>query len=369
VRAAHCSRLNPILNLLRQALGQQGKVSRAMFDALYLIASESAARTAHYFLSPTARNGLIALIIGWAIGLVAWRLFVGQHGFSLGGYLRYAFPARVYASRSFAVDLQVFVFTMVTTPLRWAGKLLSVAATAVLVASGLAALFGPMAPLVPGAGGVALMAVLLLLAYDLGTYIAHRLSHRVPVLWAFHRLHHSAEELNPLTVERKHPVYSLFSLLIDCALVAPVQGVVLFLFGQETSFAAVAGSNIGFAIFAYCAASLRHTHIWVSWGPVLSHLFVSPAMHQIHHSRAERHFDRNYGEVLAIWDWAFGSIYVPATREELVFGLGDEAHQPHPNLLAALLEPFGYAWRALRTRRGPDRVQPEAANAAAPSAP
>jgi sterol desaturase/sphingolipid hydroxylase (fatty acid hydroxylase superfamily) len=321
-----------------------------MVDALGMMLIAAGQRTADYFLSPVSRNGLAALLVGWSVGLVAWRLFVGKGGFSLLGYLRYAFPKRVYASRSFWVDLQVFAFAMLFAPLRSLSRLLSVSAVAVLIAMGLAELFGPSRPVMPGLSGIAAMAVLLFLAYDLGTYVAHRLSHQVPLLWSFHRLHHSAEELNPLTVERKHPVYSIFSMLIDCALVGPVQGVILFAFGHETSLAVVAGANLGFGFFAYCAAGLRHTHIWVSWGPILSRVFVSPAMHQIHHSRAPQHFDRNYGEVLSIWDWLFGSIYVPREREDLRFGIGDEPVQPHPHLAAALLEPFGFAARSVRSR-------------------
>ncbi len=325
-----------------------------MVEALADYLARGMALLAFDLASPWSRSGLIAIVLGWAIGALAFRHYFGREGFSLGAYLRHAFPRRVYWSRSFAVDLQVFLFGRLIAPMRWIALVLSVTATAALLAEGLAGLFGPARTTPLGPIETALFALLLLLALDFGTYVAHRLSHQVPVLWAFHRVHHSAEELNPLTLERKHPVYSLLSLIIDCIIVAPLQAAILYLFGSSASLAVLAGANLGFVAFAYCAASLRHTHIWLSYGPTLDRILVSPALHQIHHSKAPRHFDRNYGEVLAIWDWMFGSLYLPREREELEFGLGDEDEQPHPNLGAALLEPFVYAWRSVRpSKRAP----------------
>lgn len=301
-----------------------------------------------YSVSPSARNGLIAICVGWVIGAFAFRHYFGREGFSIRAYLRHAFPRRVYWSRSFAVDVQIFLFGRLIAPMRWVALVVSVTAAASILADGLTGLFGPItaSPLSPFA--TAIFAVVMVLAFDLGTYISHRMSHQMPVLWAFHRVHHSAEELNPLTLERKHPVYSLLSLLIDCIIVAPLQGVILYLFGSEASVAVLAAANMAFIAFGYCAGSLRHTHIWLSYGPVLDRILVSPALHQIHHSKAPKHFDRNYGEVLAIWDWMFGTLYQPKEREELEFGIGDEAVQPHPNLIAAMVEPFVYTWRVMR---------------------
>ena len=57
--------------------------------------------------------------------------------------------------------------------------------------------------------------------------------------------------------------------------------------------------------------------------------------------------------MLAIWDWLLRTHYQPREREELQFGIGDEAVQPHPHLVAAMLEPFAYAWRVVRKRPAP----------------
>ena len=305
------------------------------------------------FVSPWSRNGILALVVGWWVGAFAYRHYFKDEPFTWRGYLRHAFPARIYRSRSFLLDLQISLFDMLLTPMRWVAVIVSSTIAAQALAGGLTSVLGPLRHEPLGTFGTCALAIMLLLAFDLGTYITHRLSHQVPALWAFHRVHHSAEELNPLTLNRKHPVYNVLSIVVDCATVAPLQALVLYGFGAETSTLALGMANAGFVIFAYCAASLRHSHIWLSYGPVLDRIAVSPALHQIHHSRAPRHFDRNYGEVLAIWDWMFGTLYLPREREELTFGLGDEDRQPHPSFTAAMIEPFGYAWRALRpARRG-----------------
>lgn len=323
-------------------------------DALAQYLGQAAGDLARSMTSPYARNGVLALLAGWVIGAFAFRHYFGRENFSVAAYLRHAFPARVYGSRSFAVDVQVFLLGRVAEPLRLITLVVSSTAAAAAMAGGLTTLLGPIGTNAPGGLALAIMAALLLLAFDLGTYVTHRLSHRVPVLWAFHRLHHSAEQLTPLTLERKHPVYTLLSVLIDCAVVAPVQALIIYLFGAQGHLAVLGATNMGFVVFAYCAASLRHTHIWLSYGPVLDRIVVSPALHQIHHSAAPQHWDRNYGEVLAIWDWAFGSLYQPDGREELTFGIGDGQPQPHTNIANAMLEPFAYAWQRLRRPQADD---------------
>jgi sterol desaturase/sphingolipid hydroxylase (fatty acid hydroxylase superfamily) len=311
----------------------------------------AAERLGGALLSPGSRIGVLAAIAGWVIGAFAFAHYHGSENFSVRAYLRHAFPKRVYWSRTFAVDAQVLAFTLLAAPLRWTAKIVSVTLIATVLAGGLEGMFGPVRAEAPGAPGLVLLGVLLFLAYDLGTYLTHRLSHMIPALWAFHRVHHSAEELNPLTLTRKHPVYSLLSVAIDCVTVAPLQALVLYGFGASANIAALGFANIGFVAFVYAASTLRHTHIWLSFGPVLDRVVVSPALHQIHHSRAPRHFDRNFGEMLSLWDWLFGTLYLPRQREELSFGLAGEERQPHPTLATALLEPFGYAWRALRKPR------------------
>jgi len=64
------------------------------------------------------------------------------------------------------------------------------------------------------------------------------------------------------------------------------------------------------------------TVVWLDYGP-LSYIFISPAQHQIHHSRLPEHRDKNCGFAFAFWDALFGTLYVPKDREVFPMGLGD----------------------------------------------
>lgn len=300
------------------------------------------------FADPFSRTGIAVMLVGWIIGAAAYVHYRPEGApFGLTRYLAYAFDRKVWLSRSAAVDVMLMLVGRLLAPSRWLLGGITAGLAAVALAAGLIALLGPREPLVaPGPLGTALLGAALVLVYDFATYVTHRLSHRVPVLWAFHRVHHSAEALNPLTVARKHPVYDAVAVVIDCLIAAPLQALVIYLWGAEVTGAALAAMNLGFGLFAYAASSLRHTHIWLDWGPLLGRVLVSPAQHQIHHSRSQRHWDRNYGEVFALWDWLLGSHYLPREREEVEFGLAGEEVQPHPGLISALAEPF--VWIARR---------------------
>lgn len=293
-----------------------------------------------------------ALAAGFA--LLAYRLYVARGRLSLGEFVRYLAPAAVWRHGSVLTDVKVYLFNALFEPAR----LLLFGASAAVAATGVAALltgaFGA-APVQFGSGPVATLAlgVLMMLAIDLSSYVNHRLAHQVPALWAFHRVHHSAEVLTPLTLLRKHPVYDVASTAMDIVIVAPIQGLLLYFWGAQMGAGVLVVVNVGFLLFGLMAGALRHSHVWLSFGPVLNRLVISPAMHQIHHSTAARHWNRNYGEVFAVWDVLFATAYLPREKEELAFGLGEP--QPHPGLRQALLEPFAFAAARLAPRPEPAR--------------
>jgi sterol desaturase/sphingolipid hydroxylase (fatty acid hydroxylase superfamily) len=192
---------------------------------------------------------------------------------------------------------------------------------------------------------------------DFCIYWVHRVHHEYPVLWPFHSVHHSAEVMTPVTVYRKHPVYDLVSDAFSAALVGLASGAVLIIFSSEMSIVSIGGANVIYVVFNMLGANFRHSHIWISYGRTLEHIFISPAQHQIHHSCAVKHHDKNYGEVFAIWDWMFGTLYVPDGYEELKFGLADRDGAPipqeHNSLRDALIVPVKQSYQALRLKPGP----------------
>ena len=186
--------------------------------------------------------------------------------------------------------------------------------------------------------------LIMIVAMDFCKYWAHYIHHESRILWPFHALHHSAEVLTPLSANRNHPVFLLIRNLIYSFVLGGVQALAVFLLIGEIDLLTIGGANVGYFLFNILGANLRHSHVWLSYGPVLEHIFISPAQHQIHHSCDVKHHNKNYGEVFAIWDWMFGTLYVPNGEEKLTFGVADEhgqrLEQPHKTLRDALFKPF-----------------------------
>jgi Fatty acid hydroxylase superfamily len=107
--------------------------------------------------------------------------------------------------------------------------------------------------------------------------------------------------------------------------------------------------NILLMAFLITYGHLRHSHMWIAFTGFAGRILQSPAHHQLHHSADPVHYDRNLGFALAVWDWAFGTLVVPArSRERIVFGLGVEA-PPFRSALEAFAVPCvrcaEHAWR------------------------
>ncbi|MDP9127645.1 MAG: sterol desaturase family protein [Pseudomonadota bacterium] len=193
-----------------------------------------------------------------------------------------------------------------------------------------------------GWAAVVLYTVASLLLSELFYYISHRLTHTIPALWEFHKVHHSAEVMTPLTVYRMHPLDMWFNMLCRNIGLGLAAGVFLFFYPDIKGVITVAGVNIGIFVTNVVGANLRHTHIWMRFGRIIEHIVVSPAQHQIHHSAAKKHFDKNFGSFLSIWDWVFGSLYIPADDERVTrFGLGSaKMSGPYQSIRGLCLAPF-----------------------------
>jgi sterol desaturase/sphingolipid hydroxylase (fatty acid hydroxylase superfamily) len=283
------------------------------------------------------------------------------------GLFSYFFDRDIYFHPSSLVDLKLVLANRIFTPIiAFAGRA-AIIVSAQFVAVGLLGDRGLNASASTQGIGMLTMAgvtLTVMLASDFTTYWVHRLHHENEVFWPFHKLHHSAETLTPITFARKHPIYDLFRALSNAAIVGPVQGVIFALFGV-TDVLVILGVNAIYSAFHWTGSTLRHTHVWLSYGPLLSRILISPAQHQIHHSCAPEHHDTNYGEVFAFWDWAFGTLYTPEGYEHLEFGVADKngqrIAQPHPTLKDAWLLPFQECAAALRQREQTSRKLPPAA--------
>ena len=151
-------------------------------------------------------------------------------------------------------------------------------------------------------------------------FLQHYLMHHVSFLWYFHKVHHRAEVLTPLTLHRMHPFEMFIGMARSCLAVALSSGLYVYLFQVPLHGIDILGVNIFGFLFNALGANLRHSHIWMSFG-FLEYLFISPAQHQIHHSQSREHHNKNLGICLSIWDIALGSFLRAHRRLDLKFGL------------------------------------------------
>ena len=156
---------------------------------------------------------------------------------------------------------------------------------------------------------------------DFSRFWLHSQMHRWPLLWRWHRVHHSATVLTPLTLRRVHPFEMVLYYLRGLVVFAGVSGIFVYQFGRQLSALDILGVDaLGF-LFNLAGANLRHSHIWLGFGRG-ERWFISPAQHQLHHSASEEHRDCNFGSCLAIWDKKAGSWIAAQCPQHLRFGLG-----------------------------------------------
>ena len=213
-------------------------------------------------------------------------------------------------------------------------------------------------PLSLPAGPVALTiyTVLVLVWLDLSKYLSHYLLHRVPVLWEFHKVHHSAQVLTPFTYHRAHPCDFTFCEIITGLFAGASGAAALFVFGSQVEPLSILGLNVGLLLFYAFIANLRHIDVWVPFPGWLSRILISPAQHLIHHSNKPQHHGANYGVIFALWDWMYGTLYVPKSRETLSYGLVNGEDREYQSIEGLYLLPFKKVWARL-FGRGEARAQ------------
>ncbi|PIE45651.1 MAG: sterol desaturase [Gammaproteobacteria bacterium] len=178
----------------------------------------------------------------------------------------------------------------------------------------------------------------LFIVSDFSRYWLHRAMHSIPLLWTFHKVHHSAEALNPATFYRVHPVENFLFGLRYAVVVGGVTGVFIYLFGAKVQLYDILGANALLFTFNFIGGNLRHSHIELSYPAIMEKLFISPRQHQLHHSY---HFTRfNYGGYLAIWDTIFDTLKASAEATRSPYGLGEEGNRHYRRLSALLFTPL-----------------------------
>jgi iron(III) transport system substrate-binding protein len=237
--------------------------------------------------------------------------------------LRALFSSRVWLSKSARSDYLILVVNQAVM-MGLAPRLVSKLALATLLFEGLHVWLNGRPSLLPDAPGWVIASSFTLVLFvidDAAKYILHRMLHKWPILWAFHKVHHTAETLTPITVYRTHPVEGvLFALRATVVQAIAVAGFIFF-FGERAQLVTLMGANAVLFLFNATGSNLRHSHVHISYGRWLEKILISPAQHQIHHSVARRHHDKNFGAVLAVWDWICGSLHLAEARPVKRFGI------------------------------------------------
>ncbi len=268
------------------------------------------------------------------------------------------FPKEIYFHLSHITDIKLFIlgrFVAVTKIL----NIVFVQVAFAVVGMGVVGLITGLEISAQEAtiGRLILATLIITITSDFCVYWVHRVHHETPYIWPFHAVHHSAEVMTPVTVYRKHPLYDLLSDFTKSVLTGFMQGIILVLLIGKVELSLIAGINIFYFAFNFLGSNFRHSHIWFSYGRVLEHIFISPAQHQIHHSLEPKHHNKNYGEILALWDWMFGTLYIPQGKENISYGISksltsnERIIQPHNGLKAALIVPFQDSMKAIKRRQ------------------
>jgi sterol desaturase/sphingolipid hydroxylase (fatty acid hydroxylase superfamily) len=170
-----------------------------------------------------------------------------------------------------------------------------------------------------------LMAALVLL--DGWMYLWHRANHTIPLLWRFHRMHHSETEMDVTTAPRFHPGEHAGASVLRAGLI-PVLGLEVWqLIAYDTLLIAV-------TMLHHANVSLGRYDCWLRW------VIVTPDMHKVHHASWRPETDSNYSTVFSVWDRLARSFRMRADPKTLQFGLPEFPDPDWQTVLGMLRTPF-----------------------------
>ncbi|MGQ0566533.1 MAG: sterol desaturase family protein [Gemmobacter sp.] len=171
--------------------------------------------------------------------------------------------------------------------------------------------------------------LLALVILDLALWAQHWLTHRVPLFWRFHRVHHADRDMDVTTAIRFHPVEIAASMGVKIGLV--------YLLGPS------AVAVVLFEIVLNGTSLFNHANLAMPAGVerALRRVVVTPDMHRIHHSDRRAEHDSNFGFALSVWDRLFGTYRAEPDggQHAMIVGLGWQDDRP-ARLGWSLMLPF-----------------------------
>ncbi|MGB7243775.1 MAG: sterol desaturase family protein [Sulfitobacter sp.] len=171
--------------------------------------------------------------------------------------------------------------------------------------------------------------VLAILILDLAIWAQHLVTHKIPLLWRLHQVHHADVDIDVTTAIRFHPVEIALSMVLKIGLV--------YLLGPS------AIAVILFEIMLNGTAMFNHANIrlplWLD--KIVRRVLVTPDMHRVHHSVHRSEHDSNYGFALSIWDQMFGTYIAQPKAGHDAMDIGLQWQDARPSrLIWSLSLPF-----------------------------
>lgn len=192
--------------------------------------------------------------------------------------------------------------------------------------------------------------IIMALISDFVAFYLHYLQHKIPLLWQFHKIHHSSEVMHPLSNFREHPVDNLTYDFIIQFVNGIASGLILNILGFSPDAIQIFGLGILALLFNLIGYQLRHSHIWLRWPGIWSKVFPSPAHHQIHHSRHPDHLDKNFAFMFPIWDVLFNTYEMPEDNRDVEFGIVEDSSELN-SCLNLYFIPFRDAYRLFKNEK------------------
>lgn len=296
------------------------------------------------------------LLITWTMffgfGLAFYVAYIAKNRakFSLRGLAKHCVPFNVLTEKSFHTDVKIYIIGKLTGSFIVIPAIFLTAVCCNAYSSLAHLLFPDFKNLEFSIFYASICTIVVFVVVEFSDFICHYVEHKVPFLWELHKVHHSAQTLNPLTSKRGHPVGMALEAIVRGLLTAVPGGLFMFLFGlsvvEATSLSWVASK----VFILLTLDPLKHSHLPISLG-FFDKFLISPHMHQIHHSKVQAHWDKNFGTNLSIFDWMFGTAYRPSRNEMPVFGISglkDETLMKYNSLYGSYVAPLTRSYRKIR---------------------
>ena len=301
---------------------------------IYILLEEVIELTLSYFLNTEKRIHILYLLTSIILAYYVFKISNIKSSF-----VKYLFPKKIWLSKSAFVDYSLFFFNSIIKILFIGPYLIIGFYIAFYINESCIDLFGFPKDSMGLTQTIILYTITLTVLNDLVSYIIHLAMHKLPFFWEFHKIHHSATTLNPLTQYRIHPIELIINNIRSILIFGIVTGIFDYLSAHQIDKMIFLGANIFHFLFLFLGANLRHSHVKLRYPKFLEYIFISPFQHQVHHSNNPKHFNKNMGSKFALWDWIFGTLVLSKSVGRISFGI-DKDNSKFDSLFKSLFTPF-----------------------------